>query len=555
MFNLRASEVNALTKIHWGGSVSGGWNGEWPLELLTVPEKTGYTRTSSHIEVLEFVSRLAWRNEYMHVERLFISDMRRVAPLVVLSDPRVTEPEEAREAGKTIVYLQGNIHPPEAEGKEALLMLMRDLTLGKLRPLLEEMVVLVCPDFNPDGTETWEVRTTSAFCGTPHIQSLRHNAEDADVNRDGIKMETQNMKGLYANVLNRWDPVLTLDLHSMGRVQHGYANLYAPSYTPTGHSGPRGYTQHTLLPGVRDMARERYGLLFHTHADFDWEDWPPKVWDPVKAGYSVEAKFIVNAIGLRNRMSILTETPGHVGFEKRIYACYGFAATLLQYVEEHGEEMLDVCHAADEEVINDIAERAETGELRNWVEGEYAPQEEPCDLYAYRTRTEEYIPGTSIMRHVLEGEPELVTGVTDLTKPVGTRDSVVPRGYVFPEELEEVASKLRDHGVEVERLKKDVSMEGFEFLVDEFRELEKGWIRMYNMTEFEGRWSRTTKMYPAGSHHVDMAQPLANVAFYCLEPEVGDGFAGWNYFNGYLKRVMTAGDSVVYPVFKYLRFI
>jgi len=530
-----------------------GWNGEWPDELLTTPEKTDYTRTSSHYEVLEFVSKLAWRNEYMHVERLFTSDLRRVAPLVVLSDPRVTKPEEV--SGKPVVYLQGNIHPPEAEGKESLLMLLREMTLGDMRPLLKELVVLVCPDFNPDGTEAWEVRNASAFCGTPHIQSSRHNAVDADVNRDGIKMETLNMQGLYANVLNRWDPVITLDLHSMGRVQHGYANLYAPSYTPTGHPGPRGYTQYTLLPAVRDRAREAFGLMFHTHADFDWEKWPPEVWDPVMAGYSVEAKFIVNAIGLRNRMSVLTETPGHVGFEKRIYACYGYAVTLLGYVAEHGLEMVGVCTEADEEVVRSVSEEAETGELRNWVQGEYAAQDEPCSLYAYQGRTEEYIPGTSIVRHVLGEEPELVEGVVDLTRPVGTKDSVVPRGYVFYVELGEVAEKLRAHGVEVVQLDEPARMEGYEFVVDEFGEVEKGWIRMYQMTELDGGWLKAVKSYPAGSFHIDMAQPLANVAFYCLEPEVGDGLAGWNYFNSYLKARGASRSSVVYPVFKYLRML
>ncbi|HUS77391.1 MAG TPA: hypothetical protein VM050_01825 [Patescibacteria group bacterium] len=273
----------------------------------------------------------------------------------------------------------------------------------------------------------------------------------------------------------------------------------------------------------------------------------------MRAGYSVEAKFIVNAIGLRNRMSILTETPGHVGFEKRIYACYGFAATLLEYAAEHGEEMVGVCREADEEVVRDVEERAETGELRNWVEGEYAAQDEPCDLYAYRSRKEEYIPGTSVVMHTLEGEPELVRGVVDLTKPVGTKDAIVPRGYVFHEELKEVVEKLRAHGVEMTQLEEPVKLDGFEFVVDEFREIEKGWIRMYHMTELEGVWTKSVKSFPAGSYHVDMAQPLANVAFYCLEPEVGDGLVGWNYFNEYLKSRGVPDYSVVFPVFKYLK--
>jgi len=544
-----------LDQIFWGSSVPERWCGDWPVELQTVPEKTEFTRTASHLEVLEYVSKLVWRSEFMHVERLFVSDLRRVAPLVVLSNPRVTSPEEADEAGKPVVYLQGNIHPPEAEGKESILMIMRDLAVGERSRLLDEMIVVCAPDFNPDGNESWEVKPASAFCGTPHVQSLRHNARDMDVNRDAVKTESLNMQGLYANVLNRWDPAVTLDIHSMGRVQHGYSLLYAPSYTPTAHPGPRMHTQRVLLPVVRDKAKERYGCMFNTHADFDWDKWPPEVWDPVRAGYSVEAKYIVNAIGLRNRMSVLTETPGHVGFEKRIYASYVFAACLLDYVYEHGAEVMKVCRDADRETVAQVSEKAETGELRNWVRGEYAAQDEPCDLYAYRRRREEYIPGTSVVAHILDGEPEFVRGVVDLTKPVGTKDSVVPRGYVFYGELKEVADKLETHGIDVDRLENPVRVEGLMFVVDEFREVEKGWIRMYHMTELEGGWARVVKTYPAGSYHVDMAQPLANVAFYCLEPEVGDGLAGWNYFNGYLKSRGAPGNSVVYPVFKYLRML
>jgi len=108
-----------LDHIFWGSSVPEGWCGDWPVDLQTVPEKTEFTRTASHLEVLEYVSKLVWRSEYMHVERLFVSDLRRIAPLVVLSNPRVTSPEEADETGKPVVYLQGNIHPPEAEGKES----------------------------------------------------------------------------------------------------------------------------------------------------------------------------------------------------------------------------------------------------------------------------------------------------------------------------------------------------------------------------------------------------------------------------------------------------
>jgi hypothetical protein len=542
-----------MDKIYWDKEVPEGWNGEWNDEFRTVPEKTQYTRTADHMQMLEFISKITWNSEFIHIERLFFSDLRRISPLIILSNPRITTPEEARASGKTVVYIQGNIHPSEAEGKEAVLILLRDIAFGKYNHLLQELVIMLAPDFNPDGNETWEVKNTSTFSGTPHIQSVRHDANDADVNRDAIKMETLNMLGLYTNVLNKWDPEIFLDLHSMGRVQHGYSLLYAPSYTPTAHPTPREYTQYTMLPAIKELAKKKYGCMFFTHADFNWDEWPPKEWNPVSGGYSVEAKFIVNALGLRNRMSILTETPGHVGFEKRIFASYVFAISLLEYVYEHSFEIQRICKETDETIVNVIREKASSGELRNWVEGTYSEQDEPCDLYAYPTRKEEYIPGTSIVSHWIgEGKPPLIKGVKDLTKPIGTKDSIVPRGYIIYEELEEIAEKLKAHGILISQLEEPTMYEGYEYIIDKFEEIEIGWIRLYPMTKLTGKWIKKVKSFPIGSYHIDMAQPLANVAFYCLEPEVNDGLVGWNYFNDYLKNRRVESTKVSFPVFKYL---
>ena len=192
--------------IYWGSSIPERWNGEWIERFQTVPEKTDYKRTSSNYQVIEYLTELAWSNENMHIERMFISDLMRIAPLIVMADPRVTTPKEAHDTKKLVVYLQGNIHPSEAEGKEALLMIMRDILIGNQKHLLKNLIILVCPDFNPDGNDAFSVNNYTTICGSPQIQGLRHNTHDMDLNRDAIKMKSRNMKGLYQNVLNKWDP-------------------------------------------------------------------------------------------------------------------------------------------------------------------------------------------------------------------------------------------------------------------------------------------------------------------------------------------------------------
>ena len=98
---------------------------QWPEGLMTVPEKTRYERTSLHAEVMDFIVELDSRSDLVHVETVAASAFGKKVPLVVIADPPVMTPGEAESSGKPVIYLQGNIHGGEVEGKEALLQLMR----------------------------------------------------------------------------------------------------------------------------------------------------------------------------------------------------------------------------------------------------------------------------------------------------------------------------------------------------------------------------------------------------------------------------------------------
>lgn len=400
-------------KIHWGDSVPPGWNGEWPDALRTVAERTGYTRTASSTEVLEFINTLRWSSGNMFLINMFTTSLRRTGVSVVMAEPRVTSPEEAAKSGRPVVYLQGNIHAYEPEAKEALMMLMRDILLGKRRGLLDKLIIIVCPNFNVDGTDTLALNE-----GTPHLLGSGTNAQNINLNRDAVRIETAEIAGLYRTVFNRWDPVLVYDGHLMGRVQHGYAIAYATCTVPTAHPGPRDYVFDKLFP-------------------------------------------------------------------------------------------------ADREVVESVKAKAGTGELRNFVAGTYGSYGK-ADILMYKERNvSPLVPGTSvrgrIAPHMLEA-PELVRGVDFLCKPEGTVEARVPRGYLIPAELADIAEKLRIHGVKVETLAKPVRVSGEEFAVEKVDRVRSAG---YSMVKLEGGFVPSpVREFPAGTFHVDMAQPLANVAFY-----------------------------------------
>jgi hypothetical protein len=547
---LLAPRVPAAQKIYWGDSVPAGWNGKWAAKFLTVPERTNFARTASSTDVLEFIDALRWSSDKVHVINMFTTTLRRTCPAVVLADPRVTSPDEAVKSGKTVVYLQGNIHAYEPEAKEALMMLMRDILFGKRKSLLDNLIIIVCPNFNVDGTDT-----LSLSDGTPHILGSAVNAQNINLNRDAIRVETAEIAGLYRTVFNRWDPTLIYDGHLMGRVQHGYAIGYATCTVPASHPGPRDYVFDKLFPAVREATRKNFGLEVFTHCETDGK-WPPTVWSHESAMWTNEAKFVANAYGLRNRMTILAETPGHESFERRIYAHYSLIAGVLEYANVHGKEMQEVCRAADRDVVETIKAKAETGELRNFVAGKYGSYGK-VDILVYKERNAStLVPGTSVRAriapHMLQA-PELVRGVEFLCKPVGTAEARVPRGYLIPAELDFVAEKLRAQNVKVEVLAKPVKVTGEEFVIDKVGQGRSGG---YSMIKLDGGFAPSTvREFPAGTFRVDMAQPLANLAFYCLEPQAADGFVGWGVFDATFKSLGVDKRSVVYPVYKYFKIL
>ena len=74
------------------------------------------------------------------------------------------------------------------------------------------------------------------------------------------------------------------------------------------------------------------------------------------------------------------------------------------------------------------------------------------------------------------------------------------------------------------------------------------------MTTLDGTFSPLeTREFPAGTFYVDMAQPMANAAFYYLEPQARDGFVGWGVLDDALNALGAGGKAFTYPIFKMRR--
>ncbi|HEX9902804.1 MAG TPA: M14 family zinc carboxypeptidase, partial [Acidobacteriota bacterium] len=187
---------------------------------LTVAEASGFTATSTHAQVLSFVQDLARVSRNLRLETMAVTTEGRMMPLLVLGRPVPRTPQALRGDPKLVVYIQANIHAGEVEGKEACLMLARDILLDPQLTTLDRLVVLIAPDFNPDGNDKISPNNRRHQPGPEKGVGLRPNGQNLDLNRDGMKLETPEVRGLVEKVLLRWDPALLVDCHTTNGFYH-----------------------------------------------------------------------------------------------------------------------------------------------------------------------------------------------------------------------------------------------------------------------------------------------------------------------------------------------
>src|SRR5207245_9106347 len=113
----------------------------------------------------------------------------RALPLVIAGPSGVIDPRSAHASGLPIVFIMANIHAGEVEGKEAALMLLRDL-VSSSRKMRDEVIVLIAPIYNADGNEKISTDHRKTQNGPPEGVGVRENAQGRDLNRDNKTRET-----------------------------------------------------------------------------------------------------------------------------------------------------------------------------------------------------------------------------------------------------------------------------------------------------------------------------------------------------------------------------
>lgn len=488
---------------------------------ITPAEASRFEVTPSYAETRAFIDRLVAASPLLRIESFGRSAEGRELYAVIAS----------RNDGRRrpAVLAQAGIHAGEIDGKDAGLMLLRDISQRGRADLLDGADLVFVPIFNADGHERASPFNRPNQRG-PRNQGWRTTAQNLNLNRDYLKADAPEMQAMLA-FLRRIDPVLYFDIHVTDGIDYQYDVTYgfqgrAGRYAQSPAIG--GWLDGVLRPAM-DAALTRAGhvpgpLIFAADDN-----------DPAAGIVDFAAQpRLSHAYGDFARIpTVLVENHSLKPYRQRVLGTYVLLEEALRLAGRHGGEL----RAA---IALDRAARP-GHVILGW-----RPSAQAVEMawrgVAYE-RVQSPVSGRQEVRWL--GRPH--NGRIRVTTQEPALRVTLPRAWWVPGSRPDLIARLRLHGVEMEMLPvpRAVTVEMARLVNPSLQAASEGRVPLRVASLSRERRQQT---FPAGSVRIPADQPLALVAAALLEPESPDSFLAWGFFPEILQRTEYIEGYAVEPL-------
>ncbi len=486
---------------------------------------------------MRHVRSIAKGSAFIHEVRFGFSPMGKELPMLVVGNIPNGSASAVRNAvekqKKTVVYVQGNIHAGEVEGKEAILQLLRAMKQGKHAQLRKNLVMLFVPILNADGNDMIALQNRPLQHGPIAGMGQRANGQGLDINRDHIKVETPEIVA-FLRMMRDYNPTVLVDLHTTNGSKHGYHLTYAPSLNPNTDSTLVQYVRGTMLPALTTaMAQQQWRTYLYGNFAGD-EGYTEQGWYT----FSHEPRFNNSYIGLRNRIAILSEAYSYIDFKQRIDATRDFVVEILRYCHAHAPALDAMVRASD---ARTMASPPDSISVRHAI----AKTADKKDILMCSVK-EEINPYSGAVMHRMIEESVRPVAMAEYQAFRGTMFARVPKYYILSAQAKsfaEVRRKLEAHGVQF-TITTAEQKSVVEVCIMEKNSKAERVFQGHRMRSIEGKSVQREEVVPAGSMLVPTQQPLGRLVAYLLDPMSDDGLTAWNIFDADME------NATVHPMWK-----
>jgi hypothetical protein len=525
--------------------------------IKTPAEENGYSRYTQYWELANYLSAIQAESQNIVIKtigRTFesrdINQLRDIF-LVIITEHGISSPDELN-SKKPTAYFLASQHGDEQSGKEAALVLIRELAMGKLKSILDKVNVLIIPQMNPYGNEV----------------DGRRNEQNLDMNRDHIKLEAPPVEAAHG-VFKRWLPEVTMDLHEKGQSYYQIdigvvSNLNIDKKL-------QDYSRKKILPYIEKELNEK-DFTFHEYL----------VRQPIgmdtSSGAALsqqrrEREYLTrysttdindgrNSFGIYNTLSFICEksSDGTVDSLRQRTQCQLIAMKgLIEFVAENAAEVKNLVNTCREDIAQKGIEYSTDDVVH--IRMEYVEDQSEPPLILKRFKDEEEMIMGELKVDKKKGElvklSELDLSKRGISKEIESvqvenwRPTVKsfltvsrPLAYFIPQEHKDVVNTLLRHGIHVQQIIADQPLKVQCYKLKEIIPSQSDYLapEKIEVQPFEQKI-----IAKKGDFLVSCHQLASNQIVIFLEPQSSYGLIRYYKYN----LVPQTGD--IFPVYRILK--
>ena len=531
--------------------ISAGLAGQGQQVWRTWYELSNGTETPRYDKTIEYCRMLAKFSSIVHYTSFGSSAQGRALPLLIVDKDGLTDPAAIRKKGRVILLVQACIHPGESEGKDAGLMLLRDMVIGSdnatsttseatwprglakgTQKLLDGVSLLFIPIFNVDGHERFGPYNRINQNG-PREMGWRVNANNLNLNRDYLKAETPEMKA-WLKLFNHWMPEFFIDSHTTDGADYQYVLTYLLEIYGDMDEGLTSWSANSFIPEM-DVHLKNNGFPAFPYVNF-------RRWHDPKSGLvtSVAPPMLSQGYtALRNRPGLLIETHMLKPYNKRVEGTYECIKTSMEILQKEGRHLQQLEAEADHFLVTEGFIKTpfplvyETS-MKDSVMAEFAG-------FEYKSVKSEISGGDWIQYSSTPATFSIPYFST--AKPVFTVN--LPLAYVIPAEWSGIIAGIELHGAVVHRISRDtvISIQTYKFQNPKWQ--QSPYEGHHPMTGIEYDEITETRLMPRGSAVVALNQQCGRIIPHYLEPKGNGSMLYWGYFDAVFEQKEYAENYVL----------
>lgn len=512
------------------------WNGA-SRDLLrdaSDPWVTAFEADADHDFSPNYVDTRAWfdrldaASDLIRIEQFGVSpEGRPIYAVIASKDGASFDPS------KPVLLAQAGIHPGEIDGKDAGMMLLRDIAFYGKDDLLDRVNLILIPILSVDGHERAGAYSRPNQRG-PRIQGWRNTATNQNLNRDYLKLDQPEMRAVRGLIV-KYRPDLYVDIH----VTDGMDYQYDVTYGYNGEDGVYSRSPATAqwldsaFKPAMNAALEARGHI-PGELVFGIDDQNPR------AG--------LNDGGLGERFSngwgsaahiptILIENHSLKPHEQRVLGTYVFLEQAMQLLAAEGADLR-------------AAAAADSALRPTEIPANFQSDQQPTATRAFKGITYETWDSPASGRREIRwlGQPDPQVWQMPFYSSHPTLTLRRPEAYWVPSYRTDIIERLRIHGVAMETLDAPRTVPVEMLRLQDPRLATRANEGHVQISVAQVTPERRDWTFPTGSVRVPTDQPLGTIVVLLLEPQSSESFFAWGMFPEVLSRVEYIEGYAIAPL-------